>query len=99
MAGNPIVVNIKTTGQPGSLIGHVVDAGGNSIANAKITIVDVTGKVVASRTLTAQGNFVEKVGPGTYTITVTAPGYAAATSAVNVAAGQLENVTVTLQRP
>jgi len=65
----------QITGQ-GAVSGTVTDPDGLSIPGAKVDVRNVATNVVISRTATSSGYYVvSPLPPGTYTITVTAPGF------------------------
>ncbi|HET6383340.1 MAG TPA: carboxypeptidase-like regulatory domain-containing protein [Armatimonadota bacterium] len=98
IGGKTVPVNFTVAGQQGGVIVHVVDANGAAVPGASAMVVNATGVTVITRTTGPDGTFAERLTPGTYTINVTATGYQNASLTATVAPGQLQNVTVTLQK-
>jgi hypothetical protein len=98
-SGRPIKVDIRTNAQRGGVMGRVIDSNNNPIANAVVVVRNDAGETVATRSgVSQEGTFVQRLDPGTYTITVTAPGFIDGQATATVEAAQLQSVTVTLQR-
>lgn len=74
----------------GDLTGTVLDPSGAGIPNAKVGAVNVATNVTQSTNTNAQGEYrISNLPPGTYTVNVAAPSFAA---------GQLRNVQVNLNQ-
>jgi Carboxypeptidase regulatory-like domain len=107
-------VDLYAQAVSGTILGTVTDAGGATVGNAQVTIV-LTGQTTTYTAVTNEsGNFTEPDLPsGTYTVTVTAPGFKTETREniavitnttsrvdVSLAAGSAsETVTVTAAPP
>ena len=75
------------------LAGFITDTGGSNVANATVSVVGIDHDLVS----TADGEYWRLLSPGSYTITVDAPGYLTATQTVSVeegAAMQFTNFTL-----
>lgn len=73
-----------------NVIGSVVDTNEAPIYNAKITLTDANGDMVAQTSTNLKGEYkVHKVPAGTYTMTVSATGYKTVTKEVTVADAEL----------
>ena len=75
------------------LAGFITDTGGSNVANATVSVVGIDHDLVS----TADGEYWRLLSPGSYTITVDAPGYLTATQTVSVeegAARQFTNFTL-----
>ena len=71
----PCTALAQITGQ-GAVSGTVTDPDGLSIPGAKIDVSNIATNVVISRTATSSGYYVvSPLPPGTYTVTVSAPGF------------------------
>ncbi|MCA1595385.1 MAG: carboxypeptidase regulatory-like domain-containing protein, partial [Chloroflexi bacterium] len=98
IGGQTNTLNFKTAAQQGAVVGRAVDANGAPVAGATVTIVDASGATVSTRTSGADGTFLERLNPGTYTVNVTATGYSPGVATITVPAGENVSVTVTLQK-
>jgi len=97
-AAVPVKLQAQTTGSFATISGVVLDPEGKVVPGASLTIKnDLTG-VVRSESTTAEGRFaVPSLPVGTYTIEVTAPGFATARSVgLQLAANGLENISIAL---
>jgi outer membrane usher protein FimD/PapC len=80
--------------RPGTLRGQVTDPSGGSVANAAVQLTSPAGQVVA-RTTDANGAFdVTDLAPGNYSLAVTVAGFAPKEQALQVTAGQVQQLTV-----
>ena len=81
------------------LRGTVLDPAGSAVPNAAVVVRDDSSKVVARATADSQGQLsMDDVPPGTYTVEVSAEGFALATrSGVMLAAGQVQELSISLQ--
>ena len=81
------------------LQGNVTDPSGNLLPKATVTAQNDTTKRTANTSTDAQGHFdLSSLPPGSYTLTITAPGFATATrKQVQVAADHADNLSVALQ--
>jgi hypothetical protein len=60
----------------GTITGNITDATGAAVVNAKVTIANDATGVVSETTTTGTGSFTRPaLNPGTYTVTVEAPGF------------------------
>ena len=83
----------------GALAGVVQDASGARVASPTVVVRAADSAVERQSTGDKQGGFrIDDLLPGTYQMTVRAPGFADAKSEVVVAVSSLREVTVTLQR-
>jgi hypothetical protein len=83
--------------RPGTLRGQVADASGGSVADATILLTTPTGETVA-RTSDAMGTFeVADLAPGNYRLAVTMGGFAPNEQGLTITAGQIQQLTVTLE--
>ena len=96
--GGSETVSFALPPEKGGIVGHVVDAAGNSIAGAIVTVVNAAGTTIATLTSGADGAFAERLAPGAYTLQTVAAGYENTNTTVTVPAGQLANVTVTMRK-
>ncbi|HVT95904.1 MAG TPA: carboxypeptidase regulatory-like domain-containing protein [Acidobacteriaceae bacterium] len=95
----PQVTSGAPTQNAGGIRGQVADPSGAVIPNATIVVLDTAGKTVGKTTSDAGGVYaVHGIPPGTYSVWVTAEGFAAwRVPNVAVAAGQMKNVNPALQ--
>ena len=71
----PGVLRAQTAGE-GTIEGTVTDSTGAVIGNASITATNIATNVSATRTTTKDGLYtVAPLEPGTYTVTIAAPGF------------------------
>lgn len=89
----------SATASAGTIRGTVADPTGAVIPNATVVVMTTSGKVAAKTTSDAGGAFtIHGLPPGTYSITATAPGFAAFSEPnIAVAAGQTHTVNPSLQ--
>jgi Carboxypeptidase regulatory-like domain/TonB dependent receptor len=80
----------------GSLHGTVTDPSAAAVTNATVIAVTPQGQTKTANTSRTGAYELNGLAPGTYTLTVNAPGFAAFTHDVQVSAGQSELVNVTL---
>jgi len=81
----------------GSLIGAINDASGGRVANAAVTLRAAASGQERHTASSARGEFrFDDLSPGNYQVTVTAPGFAEASSEVSVVVTSAREVTVTL---
>jgi Carboxypeptidase regulatory-like domain/TonB-dependent Receptor Plug Domain len=60
----------------GSIAGTILDATKSAVANAKVTATELSKKAVANTVTDTEGRFVfPQIAPGTYTISIEAPGF------------------------
>src|ERR1700760_2843294 len=81
----------------GSLRGQVLDPAGAAVPGAAVTLTQ--GSMVRNTESGADGAYsIKQLAAGTYSLDIQAPGFAAVTKTVVIAAGQarLENVTLTI---
>jgi len=77
----------------GSLRGQVTDASGGAVANAAVQVITPTGQVLA-RTTDGNGAFeANDLPPGDYRLEVTVQGFAPYTQALQIIAGQMQQLT------
>ncbi|HVC19011.1 MAG TPA: carboxypeptidase-like regulatory domain-containing protein [Vicinamibacterales bacterium] len=82
---------------PAGLAVQVRDSGGRPVADAQVAVRDEAGRPAATATTAGDGVArVADLAPGTYTIAVSAPGFAPAMLTVGIGRGQLVSRTVTL---
>jgi hypothetical protein len=83
----------------GSIIGTITDPSGSAVGNAKITITDVNKGTTSDTTTNDSGNYVKgQLIPGTYKVTVEAPGFQKAVSnEITVQVDQAAQFNVALQ--
>jgi len=80
----------------GALRGQVTDSSGGSVANASVQVTTPTGQILA-RTTDANGAFeVTDLEPGNYHLAVTLTGFAPSEQSVQIIAGQVRQLTVSL---
>jgi len=73
----------------GAITGHVSDSSGGALIAAQVSVQPTGSSVVSD----AQGQFfINDLGPGSYTVTVTYVGFKAFKQTVNVTAGQVANL-------
>jgi hypothetical protein len=92
---SPTKIFISTAGQ---ISGHVLSSGGAPVSGAALTFTG--GKLRLSKTVTADGAGAYTsswISLGSYTITVSAPGFAGASTAANVNGGLTTALNVTLK--
>jgi len=71
-----LFVQVNAQSSSAVLSGHVIDKSQGAVPNASVLLVEETTKFVYSATTDASGDFnFTFVQPGTYSVTVTAPGY------------------------
>jgi uncharacterized surface anchored protein len=98
-AGQSVVLELRSKAESGGVILRVVDPDGKGVAGASVTLQAGTGTTPLKTAATgSEGNLVQQLDPGTYSVSVTAPGYAPGSATITVGAGQLQNVTITLQK-
>jgi hypothetical protein len=103
MAANPALGQAaaqgSATASAGTIRGTVADPTGAVIPNATVVALTTAGKVAAKTTSDAGGAFtIHGLPPGTYSITATAPGFAAfSVPNIVVAAGQTRTVNPSMQ--
>jgi len=82
----------------GSIVGEVVDTTGAGIPSAKIAAKALQASFEREATSDAQGEFrLSDLPPGVYRLTVSATGFAAATSDVSAVVSSVKDVKVTLK--
>ena len=82
---------------PGTLRGQVMDSSGGSVANAKVQVTTPAGQILA-RTTDANGAFaVTDLAPGNYHLAVSVAGFAPNEQGVQITAGQVQQLTVSLE--
>ena len=80
-----------------NLTGAVTDAKGGVLPGATISVKTPAGVTVRTAKTDAQGRFsLDELVPARYTVLVTAPGFGLDSRAVQLAAGQDQNITVAL---
>lgn len=78
--------------------GNVVDSSGSVVANAVVTLTNLTTGKATSSTTGADGQFVfNDVLPGPQIVSVEKSGFASFSRRVSITAGQSTNITATLQ--
>lgn len=89
----------QSSAAAGTIHGEVADQTGAVIPNATVVVMTTAGKVAAKTTSDAGGAFtIHGLPPGTYSITATAPGFAAfSVPNIVIAAGQTRTVNPSLQ--
>ena len=81
----------------GTLRGQVTDSSGGSVANASVRVTTPTGQTLA-RTTDANGAFeVTDLAPGNYDLAVSLAGFAPNERSVQIVAGQIQQLTVSLE--
>ncbi len=82
----------------GSVRGIVQDAGGARVASAKVAI-QLSGSSLRRETISSgQGEFrIDDLLPGTYRVSITAPGFAPAESQIDVAVATVRDINVTMK--
>ena len=82
--------------RPGTLRGQVTDASGGSVADAMVLVTTPTGETLA-RTTDMNGAFeLTDLAPGNYHLAVTVAGFAPNEQGVRIVAGQVQQITVSL---
>jgi len=82
--------------RPGTLRGQVTDASGGSVADAMVLVTTPTGETLA-RTTDMSGAFeLTDLAPGNYHLAVTVAGFAPNEQGVRIVAGQVQQLTVSL---
>jgi Carboxypeptidase regulatory-like domain len=82
--------------QPGILRGQVTDASGGSVEGATVLVTTPAGQTVA-RTTDMMGAFeILDLAPGNYNLAVTMAGFGPSEQAVQIAAGQVQQLAVSL---
>jgi hypothetical protein len=82
----------------GSLRGAVQDSSGARLPSAKVVVRSLGSSVQREATTEDRGEFrLDDLSPGSYHITVTAPGFADAQAEVSVAVSSVRDVTVTMK--
>jgi hypothetical protein len=92
---SPTKIFISTAGQ---ISGHVLNSGGAPVAGA--TLIFAGGKLRLSKTVTADGagSFSSSwISVGTYSVTISAPGYAGVSTTANVNSGLTTALNVTMK--
>src|SRR5947209_19181430 len=81
-----------------TLVGTVTDSSGGVVANAKVTITELSTGQVYDVTTNSEGSFVRSaLKPSTYTVTVQATGFRRAEQKdVLLTAGERTGITITL---
>ncbi len=95
-----LFVSLATVAQNprGSLRGVVQDNSGARIASAMVSVQAVESSFHREITADPQGEFrAEDLLPGTYRVTVEAPGFAKASSPVDIAVSSVREIVVTMQ--
>jgi hypothetical protein len=81
----------------GSLHGTVTDPSGAAVTNANVVVVTADGKARSTTTNRTGGFEIDNLAPGTYTVTASAPGFAAyAQDGIEITAGQSQSANITL---
>src|SRR5246127_1887580 len=81
----------------GDIAGTVTDPSGAAIPNAKVTVTNTTNGQVKSATSGNAGEFrVSLLSPGTYKVSITAPGFQTTEQDTTVSAGTVSTLTVKL---
>jgi hypothetical protein len=84
----------------GSLRGVVQDAQGARVANAAIAVRLIDSSFDRTAHCDGQGNFrMDDLKPGTYRVSVRAPGFADAVAGIPIAVSSVRDITVTMQPP
>ena len=82
--------------RPGILRGQVTDASGGSVADAAVLVTTPTGETLA-RTTDMSGAFeLTDLAPGNYHLAITVAGFAPNEQGVRIVAGQVQQLTVSL---
>ena len=82
----------------GALRGEVLDASGARVAGARVSIQSSTSSQARAVAADDRGEFrIEGLLPGTYLLTVSAPGFAAATAPVEVVVSTVRDVSISLE--
>ena len=83
----------------GSIIGNVTDPSGSAVANAKVTIADISKGTSFDVTTNDAGNYTKgQLIPDQYTVTIEAPGFAKIVSnPITVQADQATQFNATMQ--
>ncbi|MGM7702002.1 carboxypeptidase regulatory-like domain-containing protein [Pseudalkalibacillus sp. Hm43] len=94
------VINFVLRVSPGTITGKVTDqTTGEPIVGANVNILDSNGLVIATTaTNTSGGYFVDRLAPGSYTVSVTKTNYAKQTKGGIVQTGELTTVNIALSR-
>jgi outer membrane receptor protein involved in Fe transport len=95
-----LIFSVISWGQAfrGSIIGHVEDASAARIANATIVIHASASSLERSVTSDNHGDFrVDDLPPGSYHVSVTAPGFTEGGSDLEVVVSMVKEITATLQ--
>lgn len=78
---------------PGGLVGTVRDAAGDSVAGARVEVIDMWGEVTASTTTGTSGAYrIDDLVPDRYTVTTTAPGRHPVSTGVTVNGSDLSEL-------
>ena len=81
----------------GTINGTVSDASGAMVAKAAVTVTNLATGAVRTSVTNSKGEYtVAQLNPATYTVTITAAGFATATSAVSVTVGSSNSVDARL---
>jgi Carboxypeptidase regulatory-like domain/TonB dependent receptor len=86
-------------GASGTIVGTVIDPSGGVIAGASVDVTNVGTNITSHTITTSSGDYtVPYLPPGTYQVTVQAPGFQKnVTSNINLVVGQTERVNATLR--
>ncbi len=94
-----LAVGLAATTKPGSLHGRVVDPQKAPVAQAHVRLVNAGGGSAAETTSNAEGDFVlENIEPGVYQVVAEAASFVSVTSALSVAPGKQQDITVQFQQ-
>jgi len=97
-AVNPLLLRAQS-GTSSALSGEVTDPSGAAVPHASVTATDIDTKAMRASETDATGHFLfSQINPGTYVVTVTAPGFAGSRSApTSVGVGRTVALNFSLQ--
>jgi hypothetical protein len=94
--GGGFALKAQQAPRPGILRGLVTDASGGSVSGATVLLTTPTGQTV-TRTTDAMGAFeITDLPPGNYNLGVTMAGFGPSEQGVQIAAGQIQQLTVSI---
>lgn len=97
LAGSLAVPMFGQSVTAGDIRGTVSDPTGAIVPNAQVTVKNLGTGDTKTTTSSSSGSYrVSLLFPGTYTVTITAPGFGTTTGAVTVSAGEISNDDVHL---